>query len=331
MTKIPAADWNALIDQLVRDQVIGATVLERGGWRHPWQTTVQWDGEMSAFAAQIKPGFIGGLDPIIATAGKYAPEATLKRLGVSRARVRSERVDAYLTERPRVRLDQWRAIGRDGQPTSQRAVNGRAVASYEAAPPFLVAQGAGQPPQGDEVPRSGRLVRATEIFLVKARFQTTTQWTFGLGEDGTRASFDLAFAPPPPGSERARIGTERATTPPTPPDPLAQLLTGYQDTGQDKLPLATVYLLGPESAFPGYDIGPDWTPHVQHHLFYNLAYDVSAIAPLEIDAGIGIPRGLGLGVADATIANLAGRINDLSDQLAEFLANNRAEGKFWTI
>jgi hypothetical protein len=103
MKTILAATWNALIDRLRREQILGCTVVEHVGWKHPWQVTPSWSFEREEWVAQIHPGFVNGLDAEVRIAAGEAPPETLERLGASN----EERVDARLTEGPRTRTGGW--------------------------------------------------------------------------------------------------------------------------------------------------------------------------------------------------------------------------------
>ncbi|NDD52829.1 hypothetical protein EBZ39_02945 [bacterium] len=321
MNTIPARDWNRMIDDLARNQILGATVLSGGKWRHPWSVEVGWNASRERFEASIKPGFVNGLDPELRVNGEDAPDATLKRLGQTSISARSKYVDALLTESPLLPLTQWRAIGFD-------APSG---ADGEAIPPYLIGQGASPPTNGAPATGFERLLRATEIVLFKDRINTTTQWTFGQGTDNTAAQFDVAYTLKPGARQRAYIRTERKTSLPAALDPVLRLLGEWQDNGTDRLPVATVFLLSPPGTAKQSEPDSAWTPYVQHHLFWNLVHDVNVSPRPVVSDGLGIPRGLGLGVADVTISNLAARINDQNDALTEFLNNNVAEGRFWSV
>lgn len=107
MNTINANEWNRLVDELRRNQVMGSTMLQSGAWRHPWQVTPSWDAEHKRWTASIEPGFINGQDATVSIALSESPEATRLRhseLGMED----SEQVDAWLTEEPMLPLTAWR-------------------------------------------------------------------------------------------------------------------------------------------------------------------------------------------------------------------------------
>ena len=122
MKTILATTWNALIDRLRRDQVLGCTVLHRGGWKHPWQVTPAWDPKRERWTVEIHPGFVNGLDAEVRMDGGDAPLETLERLGLDARNAHGKRVDAWLTEGPQIPLRQWRAIGADAAPDKRVGV-----------------------------------------------------------------------------------------------------------------------------------------------------------------------------------------------------------------
>jgi len=207
MKSIPARAWNALIDRLQRDQVIGCTVLEHGEWHHPWHVSPEWNPDRQRWEARIQPGFVNGLDAEVRVNAKDAPPETLQRLKLTPAKAAKKMVDAWLTEDPRMVLDKWQAIGRDANPESVSALGIDEInASYEPVPEFFLALGAAEPPKSplSSAPTTGgntRLLRATEITLQKDRITTSTDWTFGTGVNGTSSSSTSPTAcPPGPGT-----------------------------------------------------------------------------------------------------------------------------------
>jgi hypothetical protein len=337
MKSIPAREWNALIDQLRRDQLIGCTVLEVGAWRHPWHVSPEWNPDRLRWEARIQPGFVNGLDAEVRVAAKDAPAETLRRLKLTSAKAAKKMVDAWLTEDPRMPLDKWRAIGRDAQPESVSAVGGDDInASYEPVPDFFLALGAAEHPKSplSFAPTTGgntRLLRATEITLQKDRITTGTDWTFGTGVDGTFAQFNVTYRLPAGAKKRAYLRSVAKLRPPTPGDPMARLMGDWESDPFDTIPVATVYLLSPENAIQNSEPGPDWSPYVKHHVFWNLIHDVTIQPPAGSSENMTLPTGLALGVADGVVNQILATVNDKNAALTEFLGKRTVEGRFWTI
>jgi hypothetical protein len=295
-----------------------------------------WNPDRQRWEARIQPGFVNGLDAEVRVAAKDAPAETLQRLKLTKTKTGKKMVDAWLTEDPRMPLDKWRAIGRDANPESVSALGIDQInASYEPVPEFFLALGAGEPPESPLAPQptgSGtRLLRATEITLQQDRITTGTDWTFGTGVDGTFAQFNVTFRLPAGARKRAYLRSVAKLPPPAPDDPMARLMGDWQSDPFDTIPVATVYLLSPENAVHNSEPGPDWSPYVKHHLFWNLVHDVTVRPPAGSSENMILPTGLALGVADGVINRILATINDKNSALTLFLGNRTVEGRFWTI
>ncbi len=310
MKTIFASTWNALIDRLRREQVIGCTVTQYGSWKHPWYVTPAWNKEREEWACEINPGFVNGLDPEVRLQASEAPEETLGRLGATQ----EARVDAWLTEAPQIPLRQWRAIGDEGLPDTG-----------ERMPPFFQALTEG------ESEKKRRLLRACEIVLRHDRIAAGTSWNLGSGSSGSFAQFSVSYGRRPGARERAYLRTTSRYDPPTPPDPLDLLLGKVVDEGIDSLHLSTVYLLSPEGASPESPPDASWTPFVRHRVFWNLIYAVRFDPPVGRTDDITLYTGLGGGIADGMINQMLAQNNDASAAAMQFLSNRSIEGRFWTI
>ena len=331
MKTILASAWNSLIDRLRRDQLLGCTVMKRGSWKHPWQVTASWDVELERWGAEIHPGFVNGLDAEARVQADAAPLESLERLGLTRE-ASAGKIDAWLTEAPRIALTKWRAVGRDASPQSL-SVSGleEIVVSFEPVPEFFLALGAGTPPADQTSATGTRLLRATELVLYQDRITTGTDWTTGAGVDGTVTQFNVIYRLPPNARKRAYIRSTSKYEPPLPSDLLERLRGQWADRSYDPLHLATVYLLSPEDASAGTEPGPEWTPHVKHRVFWNLIHAVSFEPPTTRHENLTMFTGLAGGVADGLINQMLATNNDQTAALSEFLGNRTIEGRFWTI
>jgi len=112
---------------------------------------------------------------------------------------------------------------------------------------------------------------------------------------------------------------------------MARLMGDWENDPFDTIPVATVYLLSPENAIQNEEPGPDWSPYVKHHLFWNLIYDVTVQPPAGSSENMTLPTGLALGVADGVINQMLAMINDQNADLTEFLGKNTVELRFWRV
>ncbi|MCB1209196.1 MAG: hypothetical protein KDK97_07715 [Verrucomicrobiales bacterium] len=344
MNSIPAAAWNRLVDFLARNQILGSTMLRSGDWMHPWQLSPAWEGEQ--WTTRIEPGFVNGLDATVRLPLRDAPEAARQRLG-DQGLGDADPVDCWLTEDPQMVLADWRAIGPDAEPGAASLGNdGTLEVSFESVPDFFTALGVGQPPNlSSQVADLGvvqrlagelgtideaRLLRAAELVLYQDRFATSTQWTTGLGFDGTNAQFSVIYKMPPHMRERAYIRSmarwqEAGSIPAQ-----DRLMGDWTDNTFDACHLATVYLVSPPGAVHGSRPDGTWTPYVRHRLFWNLTHAVSILEPALKRENLVLNTGLTAGLLDSIGNQILAAINDQNAAIAEFLGRNTLEGRFWS-
>ena len=346
MNTINASEWNRLVDELRRNQVMGSTMLQSGGWRHPWQITPSWDAEHQRWAATIEPGFVNGLDATVSIALSESPEATRLRhaeLGMEEA----DRVDAWLTDVPLLPLTAWRAIGADADPQSASVTPQLTLTvSFEPVPEFFTTLGVGEPLNiGSQIDDLGivtrvsgevdavaekRLLRSCDLVLYQDRFATSTQWTQGLGIDGTFMQFNVIYQIPPNMRERAYLRVTRKYEPVSSAEMQDRLKGDWTDQTFDALHLATIYMVSPEGA--AYGSAPDdkWTPYVKHRVFWNLNHASNVLEPALKRENIVFNTGLAMGLLDSIANQILATINDQNAAIAEFLGRNTLQGRFWS-
>lgn len=78
------------------------------------------------------------------------------------------------------------------------------------------------------------------------------------------------------------------------PHPMARLTGDWEIAPFDTIPVATVYLLSPENAVQNSEPGPDGSPYVNHHVFWNLVHDVTVLPPAGSSENMTLPTGLAL-------------------------------------
>ena len=331
MNSIPASAWNRLMAFLARHQILGATVRPRGEWKHPWQLSPQWDGERKQWMTSIEPGFVNSLDAVVTLPYRDAPQETRQRLQGS-VTDEDELIDAWLTERPVLALNAWRAIGTDAL-----------ALSHEPVPEFFKMLGVASPSGSLEVGevrqisgllgerKPNRLLRATELVLYQDRFATNTQWQTGLGIDGSNAQFSVTYKLPSNARQRAYLRT-KASPPFEQTVPVQNRLLGdWTDQTYDSLHLATVYLLSPLDEPPGALPDSRWTPYVRHRVFWNLVHAVTVLEPALKRENLTLSTGTVGGLLDSIGNQILALINDQNAAIAEFLNRNTLQGRFWSI
>jgi len=111
---------------------------------------------------------------------------------------------------------------------------------------------------------------------------------------------------------------------------LAERMLGqFQDEGEDRILISTVYLLSPPNKLEG---PPDasWTPFVRHNQFWNLCHRPRNVVPARSPAPIRLYTGLLSGWADLIFNQLLSPLNELSQVVANAVNTTNNAGKFWT-
>lgn len=330
-------------------------------WRHPWFTTAEWMPKSGRWVARVKPGFVNGRAPMVATTAAEMREAQgsffgqlvdarsgaaeIAQLAALSTMVWEDegwadntRLDAPLYANPPIRLYDWRRLGWDGS----------------APPLFLQQRGVGMPAKsvsaqlqaGGKIkadtltpPQGNRLAVATDIFIQQPRAALTSQievspsgMVTGMSNVRQTLGVRAAYAGEP---LRIMAGTY---------EPLAQermrfqgagtLVADYEEQTWDQLPISTVYLASPPDAPLGAAPDATWQPYVAHATFWNLSWaqpraerafsdDIfrSLLATVSVLGG-----GAGLGMANY----LAASINDATQSAFNVLQATSLEGSFWT-
>lgn len=332
--------WNDLVRWWFRNRIERVTVLPTPQWRHPWYTTCRWDLSEEVWTAEIHPGFCvsetGEGEPSMRTRASLVSRETLDRLEIEPADADADlRVDAWLSESPRLALnaDVFRPVGTDAdtggnsleavpQEFLDRGVMGPQVLVTEAGEATLRIDG----PVADRA--SARLLRACDLVLHHDRLALSP----AVSIEGDTAVVDLTLAPPPGREASPYVVPTRKYDAPPAIDAASVLTGGATDPGTDTVPIATVWLLSPRGAKPGSDPDESWSAHVEHHLFWNVAYvtrqSADYVNPTRIelplpDLGLGTLGGVGQRFAEAINKNLA----ELEAASAQVLN----EGRFLTM
>lgn len=332
--------FQGLVRYYLANRLRGVTPGETTPWRHPWETTLQWNDERKLWTAKIEPGFCesSAADPRphYRMKGRHAPEVTRERLGLSRES--EEIVDVPLTEEPDIDLPEflWRPLGTEAVGTAE--VPPESVPQYfinqGVAPAVILreseAGGLEQVIEGNLEERSNaRLLRAVDIILSHERSRTEAQ--FAVAEDGV-VSLEMGISRPSQPVRSARIHRRRKWEPPADFGPLEHLLNPLIDDGIDERILCTVYLMSERGVTPGTPIDETWiaTPS-RHFVFWNLQYreryETRRIEPFRFDYN-GI--GLGQGNLDALADSIQRGQNQQIAEMESTFNTAKAEGRFYS-
>lgn len=311
------ARWHNRIVELMKRRRPRYVRMQDAPWPHPWHTRVVWSEQAKepGWVARVNPGFCNGVDPVVygLTVEEEGEERTLS-----------------LCDMPDIPLHAWRR----GDAAFANLSKGTKV--------FLEARGA-KPVRkvvadladlADQIDlEQARPLVATDLYLTMARPSMrmtvqevgtpitgqiveygSTYETSALDRYGWRARFMQAAAFP-------------QRTMPT----LMDILSGNPgtDDGEDRIPVATVFLIGPPGGDASTGPGPDWEPHVQHHLFWNVMRAAKFEPPERTPPPMRMNTGLPL--ADSIGNSLLSVPNAIQSQIAAALNAQKTEGQFYTI
>ena len=304
---IPAAQWNDMVRELWRKLNLQVSEVGGEGWQHPWATKATWDIATSRWQATVRPGFVNGLDVTVS--------------------------DVPLTEAPVIPLTNWRKIGSGADPISAATSDtGDVTLSFEPVPDFFAARGVVAPQSVTGNADTGLLTAdaggsrklcATDIILHHDRPGLTTVAVgdgLSVGIHSSSQTRDHGYL-----SAAARFQADAA------PDPLQQLAGDWTDSTSDSILVATVYLLSPQDSGGAETPDDTWQPFVKNELFWNLCYTHNTQGLQPNANPLTLQTGLAAGAGDAVIKQMLDQLNTQVQQALDFLANQRIEGRFWTV
>lgn len=282
-------------------------------WRHPWFTDPRWNAQEKRWEATVNAGFVNGIDPLVPGAGESG-------------------ADADLADDPVIPLRGFRPLSGEG----------------DAVPPLFVAAGVRTQKDAWQVSATGgmtldgtpredglpppRALVAMDFYLTVARatYQPHVAVVDASGTSGSIVEYWSAFDTSMLDLRGARARLMQAVQMPKKITPtFYERLSGeYQDDGEDRQLVSTVYLLSPPDKL---DAPPDgtWEAFVSHEIFWNLAHASRNLPPAQFK-----PlrfAGTGLWMADMIVGQWLALQNDLEQRI--FAAANASdnEGKFWSV
>ena len=338
--------------------------------RHPWNVYLTWvqgdDKEItSGWYANIEPGFVNGLDPLIfpenvfpskikvASSAKSASRESPYAFGAAKVYEGSEEKDGVrapgLMERPMVLMPTraFTNIMAENKQTSRNAIAffekkynwDRRAASSVGGGQVLNVSDVSVTIEGIQRSEVPVWVGSTDVYLSTARAASQTKSSMS-GFPITAIEYSTQFNDKALGlyGSRSRI---RFGQPPEKPSLQARaLLTAlgqpWEDDGEDHIKIATIFLLVPDetpeqerlSEFTGREI---W--FVQHSLFWNLEHRAPNRDPVNIpsmNASLALLPLVGR-YTFAPIMMAATMESMLNAAIASLLNKESNEGKYWTV
>lgn len=283
------------------------SISPEAGWHHPWFCMVRWiDGR---WTVQVRPGFVNGQDPAVPGHGD-------------------------LSDGPKIPLPEFRQIPADG----------------DTVPKFFARLGVRTPQSGvsinsadlievdvtqrDESGPAPRLLVACEIWVSFARATYIGETTFvdGSGTSGQYADLSVRFDT----TQLDRVGSRpRLLVGPQMPKVAAptlfERLSGqFQDDGEDRIRISTIYFLSPPYAT---DPTPNqlWQPYAANSAFWNLSHAARNQRPAKPSPPIRMFTGLAGGWGDIIGNQILSGINAFTQQAENAFGTTTNEGTFWNI
>jgi hypothetical protein len=169
------------------------------------------------------------------------------------------------------------------------------------------------------------------VSVARAAYRGEATVVDGSGVSGEVVDYAVTFET----SQLDRVGSRpRLLTGPKmpevrPPNFLERMLYGqYQDDGEDRILISTVYFLGMEGAVP--PVNRSWQPFVGHNCFWNLSHRAKNAVPRQPPAPVRIFTGLAGGWGDIIGNQMLSQLNELSDRVNNAANTTDNVGRYWT-
>ncbi len=301
---------------------------------HPWQTKAAWNAAEKRWEARVRPGFVNGMDPMVPgveveredwdpATGKAADRYRTATL-CDEAGIPLHGFGAgfeKISKAARIYFEKRGAVERKEE--ENYAVNDLGMVTFQDTD------------QGAQ-PDVWRPLRSVDLYLAQARpsLRGVVDIVDGTGLTGQVAQYSSTYDTAMLDLHGYRARLQQAPKyPGNAAKPTAKdILAGnYTDDGEDRQPVCTVFLLGPQLGWDEEAPEPDgsWTAHVQHHLFWNVMYASRYEPPARPPAPIRLTTGLAL--ADTLGNQIMAPTNDLVSRVMAAFNARSPEGSFYTI
>ena len=287
-----------------RGQVLN--ISPEAGWRYPWFPIVRWiEGR---WTVQIRPGFVNGEDPAVPGHGDLLDSP---KIPLSFRNVPGEG-DPLLPffEKLGVR-----------KPSGNISINATVSVSIDTTD----REQSALPP---------RLLAACDVWVSVARatYRGVATIVDGSGTSGEAVDYSVTYDT----SQLDRVGARPRLLvgprmPPVKAPTLTERLSGqFQDDGEDRILISTLYFLSPPDAT---DPQPNqlWQPFPANNCFWNLSHAARNDPPREPPKPIRIFTGLVGGFADLIGNQFLSQINEASDRVNNAVNTTTNEGRFWNV
>jgi len=311
-----------------RDQVI-IGLNRRGRWLHPWFTSAQWKDEKQEFWITVNPGFVNGVAPNV-------PSLTFEYY-------QTDQEDSKKKVIPTL-LDDW------AFPVSRtREIRGVEL-DQERVPQYFQDMGVVEEKTGIKATDTGvkvnksqeqtsgedaRLLRAADVVLTAYRptYKLDVDYPMNLITGQLvdySAAWDITNAFKP-----VQITVmHKIPAPKKENDAFDRIMGNYGDEGFDQLLVATIYFISPKKKSakkPLTSVTDEWTPIVQHQVFWNLAYWSDNQPPTNFKQLDISPAMVLVGRYTFAPAAAFGALQSLADNIFEAVFNKPPKGYFYTI
>lgn len=338
--------WNAMIDEVSRRLPLRCVRTSRR-WVHPWTIAPEWSNIAESWVFRIRPGFVNGVEPEIATMAMLASHRTLFRIEEETGKrpEKKQSVNALITESPHILVPSTRIIGKgaDAESMTSNGSGGFAF-QFEAVPEFFLQFGVTEEKvvfQGNlnsgvqevqyESDSEAPILRACDVVLYVDRPAAKLDVTKGNPlTDSFAALLTIRYARSTKERERPWLDVTPKCVPRAEVD-LGDLLQSATDPEFDVIRIATIYFLSPPKFSPDLPMDDTWTAFVKHDQFWNLAHAPQKIPDPTPVEPIRIQTMLAGGIADSIFSTLLAPGNDAYNAALQVLRNRNLAGRFWSL
>lgn len=295
------------------------SVTGKGLWQHPWFTEPRWNASLVRWEVRINPtgSFVNGMDPSVP--------------GVPRSE--TDPSDSDLVDNPLIPVHAFRSVPSEGDPVPG-FFKALGVQTPKSNLTISEVGGVVADESGDlGVPLPPRALMAVDFYIAVARatYESHATEVDATGASGVVVDYSVSY-----NTDRlAQIGSrprflQSPLFPAIRTPTLAERLLGtFQDEGEDRQLISTLYLLSPENELAGPPDGR-WTPYVKHSVFWPLDHAARNIPPAKPPQPIRLFTGLLGGLGDIIGNQILSGSNEYSERVINAVNTTNNAGVFWS-